>query len=224
MNIEQAFAELALTTKGYVEKKLSDFRSDLEKKMVDVLAALPVAKDGRDGVDGKAGDAGLNGKDGRDGVDGKNIDMETMQGLVDKAIARGTAAWALDFERRAQDTLQKAVDKLPVPQDGRDALELSDLDISDDGDGNVTLHFQRGLLEKKFTIRLPRFADRGVYGAEKSYQSGDGVTFGGDFWIAQKDAPVNRPGMDKSEWRLAVRKGRDARPAKKGAYRLESDE
>jgi hypothetical protein len=47
------------------------------------------------------------------------------------------------------------------------------------------------------------------------YRKGDGVTWGGSFWIAQKDAPEGRPGLS-DDWRLAVKKGRDGRDGRDG--------
>ncbi len=91
------------------------------------------------------------------------------------------------------------------------------MNVEDDGDGNVRFHFQRGGIEKSFTVRLPRLKDKGIYRETGEYKKGDGVTSNGDFWIAQKDAPLGRPGMDAAEWRLAVRKGRDFRPQKDAA-------
>lgn len=42
-----------------------------------------------------------------------------------------------------------------------------------------------------------------------SYEQGDGVTFAGSFWIAQKDTS-SKPG-ESSDWRLAVKRGQDGR-------------
>jgi hypothetical protein len=120
------------------------------------------------------------------------------------------AKWALDFERRAADLLQRAVDKFPVPKDGRDALDLDDLSVEHDGDGNVTLRFVRGELRKEFSIRLPRFKDCGVFREGVEHRAGDGVTWGGSFFIAQKDAPAGKPG-ESDDWRLAVKRGRDGK-------------
>jgi hypothetical protein len=242
MNIEKAFEEIALHTQEYIEKRLSDM-SEVTKAMVkQAISELPPPKDGKDGENGKDGAPGKDGNDGapgkdgtpgkdgndgapgKDGLDGKSVDprevKETIETLVSAAIGKCVencvSQWALDFERRAQDLLQKAIDKMPVPQDGKDgtngkdALEIDDLLVTDDGDGLVTLNFKRGALEKSFTIRLPRFRDMGVYEAEKSYRAGDGVSSGGSFWIAQKDAPEGRPGTYDG-WRLAVKKGRDGK-------------
>ncbi|HUH38764.1 MAG TPA: hypothetical protein VL027_12550 [Spongiibacteraceae bacterium] len=62
--------------------------------------------------------------------------------------------------------------------------------------------------EVRKTISMPVVIDRGVYRAEAEYQAGDGVTWGGSYWIATKGAPIGKPGEPGSEgWRLAVKRG-----------------
>lgn len=55
----------------------------------------------------------------------------------------------------------------------------------------------------------PLVLDRGVYKTGSAYRPGDGVTWGGSFWIAQKDT-TDKPGTSAG-WRLAVKAGRDAK-------------
>lgn len=60
-------------------------------------------------------------------------------------------------------------------------------------------------------ISIPTVIDRGPHTDAAEYEPGDAVTYGGSLWIAQKSAPVGRPGDVGSDgWRLAVRRGRDA--------------
>lgn len=121
------------------------------------------------------------------------------------------AKWALDFERRAADVLQRAVDRMPAAKDGRDAFDLDDIDMTQSEDGRtVTLAFRRGadVREKSFTV--PVFSERGIFRPENQYLKGDGVTFGGSYFIAQKDAP-GKPEDGAGGWRLAVKRGRDGR-------------
>jgi hypothetical protein len=63
------------------------------------------------------------------------------------------------------------------------------------------------------TVELPTIVDRGVW-TEKDYIKGDGVTWAGNFWIAQKST-TDKPG-DSDAWRLAVRKGRDGKDGRDG--------
>ncbi len=57
--------------------------------------------------------------------------------------------------------------------------------------------------------------DQGVYKSESRYVTGDGTTWGGSFWIAQKDLP-GKPGDDHGGWRLAVKRGTDGKPGRDG--------
>ena len=59
---------------------------------------------------------------------------------------------------------------------------------------------------------MPAVIDRGVYRDTEAYAKGDGVTWGGSYFIAQKQAPEGKPGESDS-WRLAVKRGRDGKDA-----------
>lgn len=66
-------------------------------------------------------------------------------------------------------------------------------------------------------VTIPAVLDRGVYKAEEAYDTGDGVTWSGSFWIAQrKTASGEVPGDASGAWRLAVKKGRDGSHGLKG--------
>jgi len=61
-------------------------------------------------------------------------------------------------------------------------------------------------------------AIKGVFVEGREYRTGDGVSLGGSFWIAQLDNPAGRPGTSDA-WRLAVKRGRDGKdglPGKDG--------
>jgi len=140
-------------------------------------------------------------------ADGKSVTVEDVAPLFELAFSK----WALDFERRAADTLQRAAERIPVPKDGLDGMSIEDLAVEHDGEGGVTLKFARGELSREFKLQLPRFKDCGVF-REGRYTKGDGVTWGGSFFIAQKDGPAGKPG-ESDDWRLAVKRGRDGRDA-----------
>jgi hypothetical protein len=177
----------------------------LRVELKELVAALPLPKDGANGKDGAPG---------RDGVDGKSLTAEETQQLLATVNEATFAKWALDFERRAMDMMERAIDRIPKPangKDGRDGFGFEDVVVEHDGGGLVTVRFVRGEETKEFSIRLPVFIDRGVFREEvKDYMQGNGVTFGGSFYIAQKDSPQGKPGIS-SDWRLAVKKGRDGR-------------
>lgn len=62
------------------------------------------------------------------------------------------------------------------------------------------------------SVVLPIPLDQGVYRQGMHAVRGDGVTYGGQFYIAQRDTEA-KPG-ESSDWRLAVRRGRDGKDAK----------
>ena len=158
------------------------------------------------------GDRGEAGRDGADGKDGDSVSVDDVERMVESKVS----GWALDFERRAQGVLERAVDRIPRPADGKDGrdgvdgLGFDDLSVDHDGERRIALKFTRAGICKEFAVELPVVLDRGVYKAEGEYQKGDAVTWGGSLWIAQKDVPESKPGEDGG-WRLAVKKGRDSK-------------
>ena len=149
--------------------------------------------------------------------DGTSVTIDEVLEALEPRVEAAIAKVMLDVERRAQGVLERAVERMPKPKDGidgKDGFSLDDLQIEDDGEGTVTLRFVRGDLVRERTFRVPSFSDRGVFREGDAYHKGDGVTFGGSFWIAQKDAPEGKPG-NSPDWRLAVKKGRDGRDSDK---------
>lgn len=206
--LRDILAPLIERFKAYVDKRLAEIPApkdgapgkDADPEAVRALVAkavseLPAPQDGAPG------------KDGAPGADGASVALEDVLPVVEAGFSR----WALDFERRAADVLQRAAERIPVPRDGIDGMSIENLTVEDDGDGRVTLKFSRGELSREFTIRLPRFKDMGVFRDGQAHKEGDGVTFGGSFWIAQMDDPPGKPGDPDSGWRLAVKKGRDGK-------------
>lgn len=162
----------------------------LEQRVEDAIKAIPEVKDGVDGKDGVAPTA--------DEV------AKSMEGLF--------AKWALDFERKAHDTLQKACEKIPKP---KDAFELEDFDISlGDDQRTITISFKKGeeVIQKSIKLSVPIYKD--VYRDAEDYSKGDVVTFGGSAWTCLKDAPEGKPGQTE-DWRLTVKRGRDGRESVK---------
>ncbi|HGM6917621.1 TPA: hypothetical protein ACKQDM_005579 [Pseudomonas aeruginosa] len=138
---------------------------------------------------------------------------------VSATFERRFSDLSLSWERQARETFDKAADRMPIPKDGRDALPLEsfELELGEDG-RTVTVKMQAGdaLVEK--SVKIASVIDRGVFSAEKSYEQGDGTTYGGCYWIAQKDAPGGVPG-GSTDWRLAVKKGRDGKDLRDNASR-----
>jgi hypothetical protein len=161
----------------------------------------------QDGKDGAQGEKGVDGKDGRDGKDGADI--------IDVVIDReGNAVFTLSDGRMKNVGMVVGKDGEPgrdgangAPgKDGVDGVGFDDMDLVETEQG-IVLRFTRGDVVKDF--RLPIVTDRGVFKEGSVYRKGDGVTWGGSFWIAQ-DETVEKPDSGKG-WRLAVKKGRDGR-------------
>lgn len=196
---------------------------------VGVLEQRPIAKDGRDGTQGPvgprgeqgeigppgpagergpegalgppglAGEKGLDGIAGRDGKDGRD-GLPGVPGLQGDRGDKG-----LD----GQDGLNG--------KDGRDGT-LEHLKVAYDGERTITLCFKNGDPIDGGVIQLPIVIDRGVYRPDTAYSKGDGVTWGGSFWIAQCETSA-KPGEASPEsraWRLAVKKGADGKQGPMG--------
>jgi hypothetical protein len=173
----------------------------------------PPGERGEKGDKGDPGDAGPSGDDGPEGPAGpagKSVSLEQIAEIIESVFAKSL----VDYERRFGEAMARAEKAIPIPKDGIDGLDglsIEDLEVEDDGDGNVTLRFVRGEVRKEFKLRLPRFKDCGVFREGEAYRKGDAVSLSGCLWLAQKDAPAGRPGEGESDWRLAVKKGRDGR-------------
>lgn len=156
------------------------------------------------------------GKDGRDGRDADPVSDEQIAKSVASHLALNPPAAGRD----GRDGLAgiKGADGINGKDgaNGLDGLGFDDLTVEDDGDGTATLKFTRGEVVKAFPIRLPRIVDKGVYRAENEYVKGDGVTWGGSFFIAQCDTPEGKPEDGNKSWRLSVKRGRDGKDGSPG--------
>jgi integrin beta 3 len=162
-------------------------------------------KDGRDGIDGKDGAPGVNGKDGADGLNGK--DGESIIG------PEGTAG------RDGRDSTVAG----PAGKDGANGRDGKDgLDGTLDGAELVQVDERTWALVRTVdagqlgVITLSHPLDRGVFRDGTPYQQGDGVSFGGSFFIAQRAVTTERPEDGSGAWRLAVKRGRDGRAGQQG--------
>lgn len=104
----------------------------------------------------------------------------------------------------------RALARIPGPA-GRDGLSLEDMTLDYDGHRTVTFRFQRGDVTSESRIKFPMCIDSGVWKEATQYETGDGVTWGGSFWIAQKDTNNDKPDSGNGNWRLAVKRGRDGK-------------
>ena len=178
---------------------------------------------GPPGAPGAPGEPGARGEDGRDGRDA--VHLEILDGLDEaKRYTRGTVATfrgGLVRAYRTTDPLEKCG---AVTAGGW--LERAGWHVLVDGIAAVTLelegereYVQTTTLTSGKTAsartRLMVPVDRGVYVHGKAYAPGDGVTWGGHFWIAQRDTD-DKPVEGGDAWRLAVRRGRDGSKGDRG--------
>lgn len=136
-----------------------------------------------------------------------------MSKLVPKYTMWEALNAALSLGQRALEEI-RTLARTPGPQGpaGKDGLGFDDIKFVDTEKGWMLI-FERGSEIKRF--RVPIVTDRGVYQEGKAYFAGDGVTFQGQFYIAQGDtnAKPHTPEA-KSDWRLAVKRGSDGKDGK----------
>ena len=153
---------------------------------------------------------GKDGKDGDKGDPGKSVTLEDVSLFLDAAIAKHV----LDFERRANETLAKAIDKIPEPKDGRDGVDLTELSVDFDGERTVTVKGRTGEVTKRVPVPLWR----GYWSPGASAEKSDILTHNGTAYIAIVDNPKCEPGVGKydHEWKVFTRKGRDGKDGRNG--------
>lgn len=132
--------------------------------------------------------------------------VSAVRDHVERAVAPLSAQVATLEAKNAD--LQAALDAIPEGKPGVDGVGFDDMATEYDGERTITLRFQRGENVKTFAFDMPVVIDRGVW-KEGGYKAGDGVTWAGSFWIAQNDTTA-KPDSGE-DWRLAVKRGRDAR-------------
>jgi integrin beta 3 len=173
----------------------------LDEAVQRYLAASPppAGKDGRDGIDGAPGEKGVDGRDGADVVD-LLIDRE---GSLVATLSNGRT-------KTLGPVVGKDGDAGEAGKDGRDGLGFEDMTevVADDG-RTIIRRYERGDQALEFRHSMAVVLDRGVFKEGQTYQAGDGVTWGGSFWIAQEQT-TEKPDSGKG-WRLAVKRGRDGK-------------
>jgi len=188
----------------------------IAEQVAKAVALIPVPKDGEsvpvdqvqkmiDEAVTKAVSAIERPKDGDPGRDALQIEL---QPAIDPAkdYARGTYAKHAGGLWRAFEAT-KGMHGWECIVDG-----IADLRIDQATGRDFTLIARTSSgAEVSKSIKVAALIDKGIYRADAEYEAGDGVTWGGSFFIAQKDMPTGKPGEPGCEgWRLAVKRGRDA--------------
>lgn len=197
-------------------------------------------KDGKDGVDGKDGTSGENGKDGIDGKDGEP-GTDGKDGLDGKDGADGRDATDGKDGEHGKDavaiSIMPSIDETKTytrstyathngglwhafeKTNGMRGWEcivngITSVDLEFDGERGMKMNITTAAgVNKELAMKFPVVIYRGVYLKGDEYEQGDAVTFGGSLWVAEKNAPAEVPGTGADDgWKLAVKKGRDAKP------------
>ena len=205
--IAKAAAELIPAPKDGESVTADDVRPLLAEMVESAVKAIPAPKGGTDGKDAAMAELKLHLSEL---VKHVNLPAPPSVDEVAAVFERRFSDLTLSWERQARDTFEKAVDRMPIPQDGKDALPIENIEIKQDG-RHVTIKL--GDVER--TIKLDAVIYQGVW-TDKEFEKGDAVTYGGSLWIAQEDQPEGAPGTTKS-WRLAVKKGRDGKDLRDNA-------
>jgi integrin beta 3 len=167
----------------------------------DILAEWPrpvdgaPGKDGTHGNDGAPGEPGERGEQGEPGLDGKD-GRDGQPGVPGRDGKDG--AMGLNGK------------------DGKDGLTLNDLEVEQIDDRSLRITLASGEIVKAVEWKMPVPIYRGAFSAEKTFERGDEVNFGGQVYIAVKDAPQGRPGTSE-DWQMRTRRGRDGRDGAQGS-------
>jgi hypothetical protein len=146
------------------------------------VSALPVPRDGKDGKDGVGMAGVLISKDGGLIVTLSDGTLVDLGGVVGRDGAPGIK--------------------------GLDGVGFDDLHGEYDERGHLWIVMAKG--ENVHRLRVPGHVDRGVYKQGESYLMGEGATWGGSYWIAQRDT-TEKPGEGSKDWRLSVKRGSDGK-------------
>ena len=206
----KAMAAIVNETTAPLVKRIEELEArPVEIDVSDVVKEL-LSADGIKQLVGLEVDAFLTESPPPPGKDGKSVTLEDVSLFLDAAIAKHV----LDFERRANETLAKAIDKIPEPKDGRDGVDLTELSVDFDGERTVTVKGRTGEVTKRVPVPLWR----GYWSPDVVAEKSDILTHNGTAYIAIVDNPKCEPGVGKydHEWKVFTRKGRDGKDGRNG--------
>jgi integrin beta 3 len=228
-----------------LKQRLLDLAEQNRKMVADAVANIRNGMDGQDGAPGRDGIDGKDGAPGRDGIDGKDGEpgadgregapgrdgIDGMDGAAGERGEPGTSGKDGPSGLPGVDGRDGQPGGPGAPGrdgldgkdgspgiNGKDGFSLEDFDIVTEDDGRTfVLSFQRGDVVMRRELKTAAVLDRGVW-KDGNYLRGDGVTWGGSFFIAQRDTDA-KPETPDSGWRLAIKRGqngKDGKPGQKG--------
>lgn len=142
---------------------------------------------------------------------------EQIQQHITTAVESRIDKWALEFERRAQDTLQRAIERIPIPKDGlpgRDAFPLESVQIELVDEGKtlaITMGNGKDTVTRK--IPFPGIRWRGYFKDGETYMYGDTLQSRGSSFMAIATT-TEPPNEGNKAWILLVKAGRDGKSIK----------
>lgn len=176
---------------------------------VRALSRMPGPK----GDNGRPGDKG---DKGDRGDDGKSIEIEDVRADIRKEVKAEVATLPPAEKGEKGDPGEPGAPGKDGKdgKDGRHGLGVKDFKPLYDGERTFALRWDNGESVEEVKFVLPIVIDRGVYEDGKTYLRGDGVTYAGSYFIAQRETNA-RPKTPEAndDWRLAVKRGE---PGKNG--------
>lgn len=204
MDMDKLAAAMGPVVKTLVSREaqsLIERNAELEARIKELEEREP--EKGEPGADGLPG---ADGKDGEHGKDGIAPSAEDVAACFERRFSE----FLLAGERRIYEMADKAIDRMPRAKDGIDGIGWDAMSVEFDGERTVTLVFDKGEEQFTYPVTFPLVIDKGFWKDGTQASQGDGYTFGGSYWIAQK-ATDTKPEVGNDDWRIAVRKGRDAK-------------
>lgn len=166
----------------------------------------PEGPRGERGERGEKGDAGRDGKDGAPGLNGKDgaPGERGPSGPQGERGERGEKG--LDGRDGRDGSKGEKGDPGKDGKDGRDGISMADLD-------EAVAQMKASLLAevRKGFAEFAAMNYRGVWKEGEEYLAGQWVTFGGSGWVCMADGAKERPSDGSDGWKLAIKRGRDAR-------------
>jgi hypothetical protein len=213
--VAKSAAALAPKAENGTSVTVDDVRPLVDELIAKAVAALPAPEKGKDAdMDVLKAHVGELVKGIQPAAPLTVPSVEEIAGTFERRFSDLTLSW----ERQARDTFEKAADRMPKPKDGRDALALEHFDLALAEDGRtVTVKMQAGETVIEKSVKIAAVIDREIFKHDGTYEKGDGVSYGGSFWIAKCDDPKGVPGSGETDWRCAVKKGRDGRDLRDNA-------